>query len=136
MGQPLQRREIPPNMKKILVTGALGQIGSELVPALRQRYGAENGVASDIRMMPVGSLGQNGPFEYADCTRLREVQEVVRKYDVGSIYHLAALLSAVAEEKPHVAWNVSMGGLYRVLEVARQSDCSVFFPSTRVSLKV
>ncbi len=117
-------------MKKVLVTGALGQIGSELVPALRQRYGAENVVASDIRMMPAGTAIREGPFEYADCTRLREVQEVVRKHDVGTIYHLAALLSAVAEEKPHVAWNVNMGGLYRVLEVARQSDCFVFFPSS------
>lgn len=117
-------------MKKVLVTGALGQIGSELVLALRERYGVDNVVASDIRMMPAGSAGEDEPFEYADCTRQREIREVVRKYDVGTIYHLAALLSAVAEEKPHLAWDVNMGGLYRVLEVARQNGCAVFFPSS------
>jgi nucleoside-diphosphate-sugar epimerase len=117
-------------MRRVLVTGALGQIGSELVAALRQRYGVDNVVASDIRMMPAGAAGLEGPFEYADCTRQREIREVVRKYDVGTIYHLAALLSAVAEEKPHVAWDVNMGGLYRVLEVARQNGCAVFFPSS------
>jgi nucleoside-diphosphate-sugar epimerase len=58
------------------------------------------------------------------------VDEVVRKHDVGTIYHLASLLSATAEEKPHVAWDVNMGGLYRVLEVARESQCAVFFPSS------
>ncbi len=117
-------------MKRILVTGALGQIGSELVPALRSRYGAAAVVASDIRLMPRHRTQEEGPFEYADCTSLREVQELVRKYEIGTVYHLAALLSAVAEEKPHAAWDVNMGGLYRVLEVARQTGCSVFFPSS------
>lgn len=117
-------------MRKVLVTGALGQIGSELVLALRHRYGVDNVVASDIRMMPARVAELEGPFEYADCTRQREIREVVRKYDVGTIYHLAALLSAVAEEKPHLAWDVNMGGLYRVLEVARQNGCAVFFPSS------
>ena len=117
-------------MKRVLVTGALGQIGSELVGALRERYDAENVVASDIRVVRPDELGGDGPFEYIDCTSLRQIQDAVRKHRVGTIYHLAALLSAVAEEKPHVAWEVNMGGLYRVLEVARQSDCSVFFPSS------
>ncbi len=116
-------------MKRILVTGALGQIGYELVLALRKSYGTETVVASDIRMRPAGEA-EAGPFEYVDCTRLPDLQDVVRKHDVGTIYHLAALLSAVAEEKPHAAWNVNMGGLYRVLEVARGNGCSVFFPSS------
>ncbi len=115
-------------MKRILVTGALGQIGSELVPALRERIGEEAVVASDIRM-PAKSEA-DGPFEYVDCTAKRLVDEAVRKYDVGTIYHLASLLSATAEEKPHVAWDVNMGGLYRVLEVARENRCAVFFPSS------
>ena len=116
-------------MKRILVTGALGQIGAELVPALRRRYGADRVVASDIRMMPKGAEN-DGPFVYADCTRQRAIQEVVRRYEIGTIYHLAAVLSAVAEEKPHAAWDVNMGGLYRVLEVARERRCAVFFPSS------
>jgi nucleoside-diphosphate-sugar epimerase len=116
-------------LKKILVTGALGQIGSELVTALRQRYGEDSVVASDIRMPPQ-TAPSDGPFEYVDCTIRRMVDEVVRKHDIGSIYHLASLLSATAEEKPHVAWDVNMGGLYRVLEVARENRCAVFFPSS------
>jgi nucleoside-diphosphate-sugar epimerase len=111
----------------ILVTGALGQIGSELVNALRARYGEDAVIASDIRMPPRGT---DGPFEFVDCTNLRSLQEVIRRNDVGTIYHLAALLSAVAESKPQVAWDVNMGGLYRVLEVARENHCAVFFPSS------
>lgn len=112
---------------KILVTGALGQIGSELVNALRARYGEDEVIASDIRMPPRGT---DGPFEFVDCTNLRSLQEVIRRNDVRTIYHLAALLSALAESKPQVAWDVNMGGLYRVLEVARENHCSVFFPSS------
>lgn len=117
-------------MQRILVTGALGQIGSELVPALRARYGAEAVVASDIRMMPKNDLFAAGPFEFVDCTNAKLIQEVVRRHRVDTIYHLAALLSAVAEEKPQVAWDVNMGGLYRILEVARQNRCAVFTPSS------
>jgi nucleoside-diphosphate-sugar epimerase len=115
-------------LRRILVTGALGQIGSELVPALRERIGEDGVVASDIRMP--AKTDSDGPFEYVDCTGKRMVDEVVRKYNVGTIYHLASLLSATAEEKPHVAWDVNMGGLYRVLEVARENRCAVFFPSS------
>ncbi len=115
-------------MKRILVTGALGQIGSELVAALRRRYGADNVVASDIRMP--ADTGLEGPFEFVDCTSLSQVREAVRRHDIDTVYHLAALLSAVAEEKPQVAWDINMGGLYRVLEVARQSGLAVFFPSS------
>ena len=87
-------------------------------------------MASDIKVVHAEELGGDGPFEYIDCTSLRQLQYAVRKHKVDTIYHLAALLSAVAEEKPHVAWEVNMGGLYRVLEVARQSGCAVFFPSS------
>lgn len=117
-------------MKKILVTGALGQIGSELVTVLRERYGEDGVIASDIRMAPKHELAGDGPFEYVDVTDLRQLQEVIRKHRVDTVFHLAALLSAVAEEKPHVAWDVNMGGLYRVLEVARQSGLAVFVPSS------
>jgi len=117
-------------VKRILVTGALGQIGSELVVLLRERYGEDNVVASDIRMMAADALDGDGPFEYVDCTNLRQIQEVVTKHRLDTIYHLAALLSAVAEDRPQVAWDVNMGGVYRVLEVARQSRCAVFVPSS------
>ncbi|MDJ0971479.1 MAG: L-threonine 3-dehydrogenase [Kiloniellales bacterium] len=117
-------------MRRILVTGALGQIGSELVPALRARYGRDRVIASDIRMMPAGDQAQQGPYEHADCTQPHQILEVVRRHDIGRIYHMAALLSAVAEEKPQVAWTINMSGLYNVLEVARQYDCAVFFPSS------
>jgi len=116
-------------MRRILVTGASGQIGSELVPALRTRYGALRVVASDVRLPPAGAA-HDGPFEHVDCVHIREIEAVVARHDVGTIYHLAALLSAVAEERPRVAWEVNMGGLYRVLEVARQHGCAVFFPSS------
>lgn len=117
-------------MKRILVTGALGQIGSELVQALRTRYGNDAVIASDIRLIRLDVAQTNGPFEYIDVTHAREIQDVVRRYNIDTIFHLASLLSAVAEEKPHMAWSVNMGGLYRVLEVARQLQCSVFFPSS------
>ena len=115
-------------MGKILVTGALGQIGAELVLALRERFGTEEVVASDIRVPTDGA--SDGPFEYIDATNTRQIQEVVQRHGIGTIYHLAALLSATAEEKPHVAWDVNLGGLYRVLEVARQAGCKVFHPSS------
>ena len=116
-------------MRRILVTGALGQIGSELVPALREHYGTERVVASDLRMMPA-QLPIQGIYEHLDCTQPQQILEAVRRHDIGTIYHLAALLSAVAEEKPHVAWSINMGGLYNVLEAARQYRCQVFFPSS------
>lgn len=117
-------------MPNVLVTGALGQIGSELVPALRARFGTANVIASDLRMPPTESSAAEGPFEHIDCTHIREIDAVVRHRQIDTIYHMAALLSAVGEERPHVAWDVNMGGLYRVLEVARQHSCAVFFPSS------
>jgi len=115
---------------RILVTGALGQIGSELVPALVARYGAEAVIASDLRMMPSGAADPGVPYEHVDCTQPHQIHEVVRRYDVDRVFHLAALLSAVAEERPQVAWSVNMTGLYNILEVARQYGCAVFFPSS------
>jgi len=116
-------------VKRILVTGSLGQIGSELVVALRERYGGENVVSSDIRS-PAGEREQNGPFVHLDCTSQEQLHRVVTRYDIDTIYHLAALLSAVAEQKPTMAWDINMGGLYNTLQVAREYTCAVFVPSS------
>lgn len=117
-------------MTAILVTGAAGQIGSELILALRNRHGAERVVASDIRMPAAPGALAEGTFEHVDCTKPDQIQEVVRRHDVDTIYHLAAMLSAVAEDKPQAAWELNMGGLYHVLEIARQYRCALFFPSS------
>ncbi len=117
-------------MQKILLTGALGQIGSELTMILRKKYGNENVIASDIRSKVDDILIESGPFEIVDCNEKNKIGEVVNKYKVDTIFHLTAILSAVAEEKPQFAWNVNMIGLYNVLEVARESKCSVFTPSS------
>ncbi|MBZ0088963.1 MAG: GDP-mannose 4,6-dehydratase, partial [Thermoanaerobaculia bacterium] len=92
-------------------------------------YGTDAVVASDIRM-PAGNPDAEGVFEVLDATNFRQVHDVVRRHDIGTVYHLAALLSATSEEKPHVAWELNMGGLYKMLEVARQAKCAVFFPSS------
>jgi nucleoside-diphosphate-sugar epimerase len=117
-------------MPRILVTGALGQIGSELTTALRQRHGSDMVVASDLRMVPPQIAGVHGQYAHLDCTQPHQILEVVRRYEIGTIYHLAALLSAIAEERPQVAWGLNVGGTYNILEVARQYGCQVFFPSS------
>ena len=115
--------------RTILVTGALGQIGSELVPALERHYRDVAVIRSDIKYDPAHHR-VDGPFEHLDCNDLKHLVEIVRRNRVDCIYHLAALLSATAEERPQLAWQVNMGGLYNVLEAARQCGCSVFFPSS------
>lgn len=116
-------------MKRILVTGAAGQLGSELVPALRARYGEGNVVASDIRR-PGEALAGSGPFETIDCTDGGALAEAVARYRVDTIFHLAAILSAAAEQDPQKAYRVNLQGLYAVLEVARAHGCAVFTPSS------
>ena len=117
-------------MQKILVTGAVGQIGSELTMELRKRYENDNVVAGFHRTKPGETLKNSGPCEMVDCTNIEQVKDVVKKYNIDTIYHLAAILSAVAEAKPNLAWNVNINALYNVLEVAREYGCAVFTPSS------
>jgi nucleoside-diphosphate-sugar epimerase len=118
-------------MKRILVTGACGQIGSELTLALRERYGNDNVVATGHKTQPSEALRSSGPFEFIDVTRRETLAAAVGKYDVDTIYHMAAILSAAGEKKPHLAWDVNINGLYNVLEVARERDLvRVFCPSS------
>ncbi len=115
---------------KILVTGAAGQIGSELIVNLRKKYGTEDVIASDINEKSGKELAGTGPFELADCTDYDRMKEVISRNQVGMIYHLAAILSANAESNPQLAWNVNINGLYVILELAREYGCSVFTPSS------
>ena len=118
-------------MKNILIIGSTGQIGSELTMALRARYGNNHVVAGHIKGdEPKGELRESGPFELADVTDGEMISEVVRKYDIDTIYNLAALLSVVAEHKPRMAWNIGIDGLWNILEVARLRRCAVFTPSS------
>jgi nucleoside-diphosphate-sugar epimerase len=119
------------NTKRILVTGATGQIGSELTMELRKRYNGENIVAAGHKRKPDGKLLKSGPFEYVDVADKENIEKVVNKYEVDTIYHLAAVLSAVGEENPQFAWHVNMDGLYNVLEIARECCIArVFWPSS------
>ena len=113
----------------ILVTGANGQIGTELIPALRAKYGDDAVVASDVRLHRLDE--QADPlFERVDVTSRGQINEIVGDHRIGTIYHMAALLSAVSEERPQSAWEINMGGLYNILEVARRQGCAVFVPSS------
>jgi len=117
-------------LRKFLITGALGQIGSELIIALCERYGEKNVIITDKRPKPKEDFLSGCRFLEMDITNEKQVAEIVAKFDIKIIYHLAALLSAVAEAKPQLAWDVNMNGLYNILEVAREYDCSVFTPSS------
>jgi nucleoside-diphosphate-sugar epimerase len=118
-------------MTKILVTGAVGQIGSELTMELRRRYGGQNVVATGHRTQPSAVLCDSGPFHFIDVTRRESLDAVINEYAIDTIYHMAAILSAVGEAKPHLAWNVNMDGLRNVLEAARDHNLTrVFCPSS------
>ena len=117
-------------MNRILVTGATGQIGSELITALRKRYGNENVIAAGHKTQPDKELLEGGYFCNLDVRDANAVEKIVKEHRIDTIYHLAALLSAAAEKDPHLAWDVNINGLRNILETARKFNCSVFFPSS------
>ena len=114
-------------MKKILIIGAGGQIGSEMVPFLRSIYGPSNVIATDVRECK--SLAEDGPFEVLDALNATNMASVVARHHVDTIFNLVALLSAVGERNPQMAWGVNMGALMNSLEVARQR-IGAFGPSS------
>jgi len=117
-------------MNRILVTGATGQIGSELVPELRKRYGTDNVIAAVHKTQPDRELLEGGPFLSLDVRNADSAEKVIKEYRIDTIYHLAALLSAAAERDPGLAWDVNMNGIKNILEAARKFNLSVFFPSS------
>ena len=118
-------------MKRILVIGSTGQIGSELTRELRRLYGNEQVVAGYIHgAEPTGELKDGGPSALADVTNGDMLTDVVKKYQIDTIFNLAALLSVVAESKPRLAWKIGIDGLFNILEIARQEHCAVFTPSS------
>ncbi|MFP4330299.1 MAG: NAD-dependent epimerase/dehydratase family protein [Spirochaetaceae bacterium] len=117
-------------MKRILITGALGQLGSELAAELRRRFGVDNVVLTDIRKDVNEDLISEGPFEILDAQDGEGMSRIVRRERIDTIYHLAALLSATAEQRPQQAWELNMRSQFAVLEVAREHTCAVFTPSS------
>ncbi|MBR1576293.1 MAG: NAD-dependent epimerase/dehydratase family protein [Bacteroidales bacterium] len=118
-------------MNNIIVIGSTGQIGSELTMILRKIYSGGTVVAGYIPgAEPRGALLESGPAEVADVRDARQLAAIVDKYHIDTIYNLAALLSAVAERKPLMAWDIQMNGLLNILEIAREKGCAVFTPSS------
>lgn len=121
---------MPIETKKIMLTGAAGQIGTELAMALRRKYGAEDVLATDI-VEPAAAIKNSGPFELLDVTKREALDRVIRKHRIDTVYHMAAILSAAGEKKPQLAWNVNINGTYNILEAGRELGLArIFYPSS------
>lgn len=117
-------------MKKILVTGGLGQIGTELIMELRNIYGNDNIIASSIESDCPDFIKESGIYYSLDVLDAKKIADVCKKHSINQIIHLAAILSAVGEHNPQLAYSVNMNGLFNVLEVARENNIAVFTPSS------
>ena len=118
-------------MKKILVTGSVGQIGSELTMELRGLYGNENVVAVGHKTQPGEELRESGPFHFIDIQDKKELEGIVKEHDIDTIYNMTGILSAVGEKNPHLCWEVNINGFINVLEVAREYELArVINPSS------
>ncbi len=127
------------DMKRILVAGAVGQIGSELTMELRKQYGNENVVAMGRKTKPSDELLNSGPFVYGNVTNYDELSQIIKENEIDTVYLMAAILSGVGEKYPQLAYDVNMNGLYNTLEIAREqkltrimvpSSIAAFGPST------
>jgi nucleoside-diphosphate-sugar epimerase len=118
-------------MKKILVTGAVGQIGSELSLELRKKYGAENVIATGRKTEPSDELKNSGPFHFINVNDENSVEEIIKKYNIDTVYHMAAILSAVGEKNPQLCWDVNMNGTINILNLAIKHEMArVIIPSS------
>ncbi len=117
-------------MKKILVLGAGGQIGTELVPHLQKNYGYDNVIAADLRPEIVAKLGQNSRAVVMNALEMEAYAKFVKSEGIDTIYNLVALLSATGEKNPQLAWNINMGALLNSLNIAQEYKCSIFTPSS------
>lgn len=115
---------------KILIIGSSGQIGTELVLSLRQIYGSENVIASDIRKGNYEVM-ESGPFEFLDVTNKSEIQKIIEKHQVTEVYLMVAILSVIAEQNPQMAWDLNMNSLFNILDLAKEGKIKkVFWPSS------
>jgi nucleoside-diphosphate-sugar epimerase len=115
---------------KVLIIGACGQIGTELTKKLREIYGIENVVASDIRKLNIDVVN-NGIFEVVNALDYNQIDHLVEQYEITDVYLMAALLSATAEKNPSFAWDLNMNSLFHVLNIAKAGKIKkVFWPSS------
>ena len=118
-------------MRRILVIGSCGQIGTELVPALREKYGNDNVIATGRRTPPPKILKEGGPFIYLDALEIDALKKVLYEYEIDTIFHMASILSATGEKMPQTAWNININGLINVLETSRSYKIkNVIWPSS------
>ena len=117
-------------MKRILIVGAGGQIGTELVPHLQKNYGEDNVIAADLKPQMVEKLSRIAIAESVDALNAEGYAALVKKYKIDAIYNLVALLSATGEKNPQLAWQINMGALLNSLNIAKEFKCSLFTPSS------
>ena len=115
---------------RILVTGATGQIGSELTITLRERYGRDNVIAMGHRRKPSKTLEESGPYVTGDVRDRENLEKIIGEYGIDTVYHMAAILSATGEKNPQLCWDVNVNGLYNLLEIAREKNLRIFCPSS------